>query len=70
MPPDTLIPKDSLSALASRLSGALPVAGAEGYDDARRVHNGMLDKRPSVIVRCQGTPRSRPWAPFARRQHP
>ncbi len=25
-----------------------------GYDDARRVHNGLVDKRPAVIARCQG----------------
>ena len=24
-----------------------------GYDDARRVHNGLIDKRPSLIARCR-----------------
>lgn len=23
-----------------------------GYDDARRIHNGLIDKRPALIVRC------------------
>src|SRR5215213_9380794 len=27
-----------------------------GYDDARRVHNGLIDKRPALIARCRGTP--------------
>jgi FAD/FMN-containing dehydrogenase len=26
-----------------------------GYDEARRVHNGLVDKRPALIARCRGT---------------
>src|SRR4030095_1577271 len=26
-----------------------------GYDEARRVHNGLVDKRPALIARCHGT---------------
>jgi FAD/FMN-containing dehydrogenase len=27
--------------------------GDEGYEQARRIHNGMIDKRPALIYRCQ-----------------
>ena len=30
-------------------------SGDPGYDESRRVHNGMIDKWPAVIARCSGT---------------
>ena len=33
-------------------SGTLLHPGDEGYDDARAVFNGMIDRRPAVIARC------------------
>lgn len=41
--------------LRARLGGEVLVAGDPGYEDARRVHNGMVDKRPGVIARCVTT---------------
>jgi FAD/FMN-containing dehydrogenase len=35
--------------------GELLRAGDAGYDDARMVHNGLIDKRPALIARCRGT---------------
>src|SRR5262245_35255671 len=29
--------------------------GDEGYDDARRIYNGLIDKRPGLIARCSGS---------------
>ncbi|HZR91679.1 MAG TPA: FAD-binding oxidoreductase [Gaiellaceae bacterium] len=36
-------------------SGELLRPGSDGYDEARRVHNGMIDKRPALVARCRGT---------------
>jgi FAD/FMN-containing dehydrogenase len=33
----------------------LIVPGDAGYDDARRVFNGLVDRRPALIARCRGT---------------
>jgi FAD/FMN-containing dehydrogenase len=40
--------------LSARFSGALLRAGDAGYDEARRLHNGMIDRRPALIARCRG----------------
>ena len=40
--------------LAAEFSGELLRPGDDGYDEARRVHNGLVDKRPGLIARCQG----------------
>ena len=37
---------------AASLRGQVLVAGQDGYDQARRVWNGMFDKRPALIARC------------------
>ena len=44
----------AVSEIATEFSGLLLQPGEAGYDDARRVHNGMVDKRPALIARCGG----------------
>lgn len=39
----------------SAFSGELLAPGDDGYEDARRIHNGMIDKRPALIARCRTT---------------
>jgi FAD/FMN-containing dehydrogenase len=36
------------------LRGELLCPGDDHYDSARAIHNGMIDRRPALIVRCAG----------------
>ena len=42
----------AILAFAASLGGALLRPGDPGYDDARRLFNGMIDRRPALIARC------------------
>jgi len=46
---------DAAAELSQTFLGPIFVPGAAGYDDARRIHNGLIDKRPALIARCRGT---------------
>ncbi len=43
-----------LKEFAPSFSGQLLQPSDAGYDDARRVHNGLIDKHPAVVARCRG----------------
>ncbi len=45
----------NLSDFPARLRGRLITAGDPGYDAARALYNGMIDKRPAWIAPCEGT---------------
>ena len=45
---------DAVTALAGTFTGQLLRPGDAGYDEARKVHNGLIDKRPALIARCRG----------------
>jgi FAD/FMN-containing dehydrogenase len=45
----------SIADLSARFSGVLLRPGESGYDDARKIHNGMIDRNPALIARCVGT---------------
>jgi FAD/FMN-containing dehydrogenase len=49
----TAFDADRLEALSASFSGELLTPGDEGYDEARRVHNGLIDRRPALIARCR-----------------
>src|SRR6266571_1523502 len=46
---------ERIEELSATFSGTLLQAGDDGYEDARRIHNGLIDKRPALIARCLGT---------------
>jgi FAD/FMN-containing dehydrogenase len=43
-----------IDGLRARFRGALLRPGDEGYDEARRIWNGAIDRRPALIARCAG----------------
>ena len=45
----------SIAELAARFSGMLVGPEDSRYDELRRVHNGMIDRRPALIGRCLGS---------------
>jgi FAD/FMN-containing dehydrogenase len=43
---------DGVQFLREASSGPVLTPGDAGYDDVRRVHNGLIDKYPAAIARC------------------
>ena len=60
----TLTP--SLDSLRSSFRGALITADDPSYEKARRVWNGLIDKRPAVIAECAGAADVMATVKFAR----
>ncbi len=46
--------EEAIQGFGSKLRGELLRPGDSNYDDARKVYNGMIDKRPGLIARCVG----------------
>ena len=43
-----------VSELKPTFGGNLLLPSDDGYDEARRIHNGMVDKHPALIAQCRG----------------
>jgi FAD/FMN-containing dehydrogenase len=50
-----MITPEALAALRAALGGQVFLPGEPGYDQSRTVWNATVDKRPGLVVRCQGT---------------
>ena len=48
------IDADRVDAFSGSISGTVLRPGEDHYEAARRVHNGLIDKRPALIARCHG----------------
>ena len=45
----------SADGLRRQMQGSVLLPGDPGYDEARRLWNGMIDRQPAVIARCEST---------------
>jgi FAD/FMN-containing dehydrogenase len=50
----TTIDPEVLEAFAAQVRGRTFGPGDVDYDDARRIWNGLIDRRPALIVQCTG----------------
>ena len=62
------IDAERLEELRGTFSGTVLQPGDADYEDARRVHNGLVDRRPALIARCQNTADVADAVRFARAQ--
>ncbi|MEA2790826.1 MAG: hypothetical protein QOG73_3232 [Acetobacteraceae bacterium] len=45
---------ETITDLAKTFNGRILQPADQDYEDARKVHNGLIDKRPTLIARCHG----------------
>ncbi|MGH8314825.1 MAG: FAD-binding oxidoreductase, partial [Steroidobacterales bacterium] len=50
----TVIPAAAVKNLAGDLHGSLLTSSDKDYDQARRIWNKMIDRRPALVARCSG----------------
>ena len=65
----SVIPQPIVEDFRASLRGSLILPGDDLYDEARKVANGMINRRPAVIVRCAGISDVQQAISFAREQN-
>lgn len=55
------------TALRDRMAGQVVTPADAGYDEARAIYNGMIDRRPAVIARCRSVDDVRTALDYGRR---
>jgi FAD/FMN-containing dehydrogenase len=53
-PAQTTLDPEALQAFVAGVRGPVLQPGDDGYDEARAIWNGLIDRRPALIVRCTG----------------
>ena len=51
---ESVLKESAIHDFTAGLRGALLCPDDVGYEDARKVWNGMIDRHPALIVRCTG----------------
>jgi FAD/FMN-containing dehydrogenase len=53
--PTVRLDEQALGELKQNMQGSILLPNDKGYDDARKVWNGMIDRHPALIVQARGT---------------
>ena len=51
---ETPLDPEALQAFIEGVRGVVLTSADPGYDDARGIWNGLIDRRPALIVQCTG----------------
>jgi FAD/FMN-containing dehydrogenase len=65
---DVRLDEEATQGFLARVRGAVLQPGDSRYDDARAIWNGLIDRRPALIVQCTGTADVVDAVNFAREQ--
>jgi FAD/FMN-containing dehydrogenase len=65
----TSLSADDVAGFIDRIRGSVLQPADPGYDEARKVRNGLIDRHPALIVQCAGTADVVAAVEFARERH-
>jgi FAD/FMN-containing dehydrogenase len=66
---EAALDEEALQGLGQQTRGDVLTLGDAGYDDARSIWNGLIDRKPAVIVQCTGAADVVDAVNFAREQN-
>src|SRR5919201_3092309 len=66
---DAVLDGEAAQSLVERVRGAVLRPDDAGYDDARAIWNGLIDRRPALILQCTGAADVVDAVNFAREQN-